>query len=603
MNDIQERNKPGRPYFLFVIFVLLAAAIVIAGSLYYKEYRKQHRREMENQLSVVADLQVNELTRCRDERLGDASLIYQNPLFYFAVSDLFENPYDTRAQASVRTWLYHLQTSFPYRRILLLDSRGIERFSSPSHPAPVSSIISRRVAEVLENGEFTLQDFYRNEHDQHVYLSMLIPVLSGPESGKPIAVLVLMIDPEPILYGSIKQWVTDSKTAETLLVRREGDSVLFLNELRFNKNAALKLRIPLERTEVPSVQAVLGKEGIMRGKDYRGVPVIAALRRVPYAPWFLVAKMDVSEVYGPVRERLRLTLMVIAALLLSAAATVGFLWRQRSIRFYQEQYRAASMLRQARDQLEKRVKERTAELEQVNEALNDLSTKLLNAQEDERKRIAMDLHDSIAASLGAVKLKLQRFLVQTGTQLSADTALSDIITVVDDVIMDVRRIMANLRPSMLDDLGLLPTVRTHLKEFQQLFPSIHVSTHLNIHEEDVPPPLRIIVFRLLQEALNNVGKHSRATEVLVSLYTREGHLTLEVNDNGVGFNPHSLPRSSSRYTGFGLSSMAERARSSGGQFTVDSSPGAGTRIRVSWPRQAAPMQATSVKSEKREGRS
>jgi hypothetical protein len=126
------------------------------------------------------------------------------------------------------------------------------------------------------------------------------------------------------LYPFIKRWPTPSQTAETLIVRRDGNDALFLNELRFRKNTALNLRIPLENMQTPAVQAVLGQKGIFEGVDYRGIHVIADVRPVPDSPWFLVTRMDTSEIYTPLREKLWEILILIGALLICAGAGTGF---------------------------------------------------------------------------------------------------------------------------------------------------------------------------------------------------------------------------------------------------------------------------------------
>ena len=116
---------------------------------------------------------------------------------------------------------------------------------------------------------------------------------------------------------------------------------MFLNELRFQKNTALTLRESLDNTRLPAVKAALGDEGIVEGIDYRGVPVLAAVRAVPDSPWFLVARMDAAEVYAPMRERLWLTVLFVGALLFGTAAGVGLVWRDHSARFDRERAKAA----------------------------------------------------------------------------------------------------------------------------------------------------------------------------------------------------------------------------------------------------------------------
>jgi two-component system sensor histidine kinase/response regulator len=181
-------------------------------------------------------------------------------------------------------------------------------------------------------------DFYRNEHDQRIYLTILVPILDEQNGNRAIGLLALRIDPKTYFYPFINRWPTPSRTAETLIVRREGNDALFLNELRFQKNAALNLRIPLKNTQTPAVKAALGQEGIVEGIDYRGVPVIADIRYVPNSPWFLVARIDISEVYTPLRERLWEIVILIGALLICAGAGTGFVWRHQTAEAYKKQY-------------------------------------------------------------------------------------------------------------------------------------------------------------------------------------------------------------------------------------------------------------------------
>ena len=123
------------------------------------------------------------------------------------------------------------------------------------------------------------------------------------------------IDPNQFLYPLIQTWPTPSPSAETLLVRREGDEVVYLNELRHRKNTALNLRLPLSQADLPAASAVNGREGALDGADYRGVRVLAASLRVPGTPWYLIAKVDAAEVYDPLRRESVLLVLVAGALI------------------------------------------------------------------------------------------------------------------------------------------------------------------------------------------------------------------------------------------------------------------------------------------------
>ena len=347
----QAESATRASYTFVLVFVLLAAGIVVAGFLYYRNYEMRHRKEVERQLSAIAHLKVDELVQWRKERLGDAAVLYKNINFSGLVRRYLEVPEDSEAQERLLTWLGHVREGYYYDRVFLLDARGRERMSVPKARRPISRHVSLRAVEVLRTKQMVLEDFYRNEFDQRVYLAVLVPIFEARGAGRALGTLVLRIDPEQYLYPFLKRWPTPSRTAETLIVRRERSDVLFLNELRFQENTALNLRFPIERKEMPAVQAALGRKGVIEGRDYRGVPVIADMRPVPDSPWFLVARMDISEVYEPMREKLWMMVALVGALLMGAGGGVGMVWRRQRTQFYQENYKTSGALRESQEQL------------------------------------------------------------------------------------------------------------------------------------------------------------------------------------------------------------------------------------------------------------
>lgn len=336
-----------------LVFVILSTGIFTAGYFYYKNYETRYRSEIENQISAIAELKVNELVRYRMERIGDANLLYKNESFTALVRRFFKKPGDKDARRQIQIWLSKYYTLYLYDNVCLFDAHGSARISMPEVLPLATPTTSRIVAEVLRSGQVTFQDFYRNEQNQEIYLSVLVPILDEQNGSRALGVLVMYIDPLIHLYPYISRWPTPSRTAETLLIRREGNEVVFLNELRFQKNTALNLRFSLEENkEMPSVKAALGQEGIVEGIDYRGVPVFACLRAVPDSPWFIVARLDRSEVYASVRERLWILLSFMCVLLIGASMSIGFVWRRQTARFYRERYEAAKTLQEKNRQLQ-----------------------------------------------------------------------------------------------------------------------------------------------------------------------------------------------------------------------------------------------------------
>jgi two-component system, cell cycle sensor histidine kinase and response regulator CckA len=337
---------------LILVFVVLAAGIVAAGCLFYRSQQDRYQTEVEHRLSAVADLKTSELSRWRNERLADASVFYKNSAFSTLVRRCIERPQDLPLQEELRTWIGHFQVSEQYDRIVLLDATGNKWMSVPDTKESLSSDTIQKAREALRSGQLTFEDFLRNEYTKKIYLRQFVPILDGQAGGRPLGVLMLRIDPSIYLYPFIQRWPTPSKTGETLLIHREGNEAVFLNELRFQKNTALTLRVSLDSTELPAAQAALGREGIVEGVDYRGVPVLAAVRAVPDSPWFLVAKIDAAEVFAPMREWLWLTILFVGTLLFGTAAAVGLIWRDQSARFDRERAKAAETLREVNENLD-----------------------------------------------------------------------------------------------------------------------------------------------------------------------------------------------------------------------------------------------------------
>jgi len=349
MKTIAASELRRAPYILLAIFIMLAAGIIAAGCLYYQHYKENYRVEVERRLSAIAELKVNELVRWRNDRLSDAGIFYKNAIFSALVRRFLETPDGVEAQGQIRTWLTQTRTAYKYDRITLLDAQGLERISVPAASESGVPHPAGDIAEVLRSREVTFLDFHRHAPDGPTCLDVLIPILDGQDENRAIGTLTLHINPATYLYPLINQWPTPSRTAETLIIRREGNEAVFLNELKFQKNTALNLRVPLENKELPAVKAALGQEGIVEGIDYSGTPVIAAVRAVPDSPWFLVARMGTSEVYAPLQKELWVTIILVGTLLTGASAGVGFIWKQQSARFYRQKCEAAGALRESEE--------------------------------------------------------------------------------------------------------------------------------------------------------------------------------------------------------------------------------------------------------------
>jgi len=214
-----------------------------------------------------------------------------------------------------------------------------------------------------------------------------------------------------------------------------------------------------------------------------------------------------------------------------------------------------------------------------------LSAQHLTIQESERRRIAGDLHDGLGQTLSLVKLSIEEAAraASAGIQSKTLATLERLAPTVKTALAELRRISMNLRPATLDDLGILATLAWYFREFEASCPHIHFEHDISVKESDVPEPLKIAIFRIVQEATSNALKHAQAERIKVSLNNEDGSLELLIEDTGRGFDPEAAPAQADFSHGLGLQSMRERAELSGARYAIHSAPGKGTSICVRWP--------------------
>ncbi|WP_211747119.1 PAS domain-containing sensor histidine kinase [Paenibacillus sp. Marseille-Q4541] len=217
------------------------------------------------------------------------------------------------------------------------------------------------------------------------------------------------------------------------------------------------------------------------------------------------------------------------------------------------------------------VRNEVTRLKQTEAELQSMMTKVIRIQEDERKRFSRELHDGIGQSLYSLVIQLDQ-LTSNESVLPSD--LQPLREQVTAIIEDVRGLAWQLRPSVLDDLGVVPAIRTYIEKFTSYY-GIDVSFECHLRRR-LPHQLELAMYRIIQEALTNIAKHADAEEAIVTIDDREAKLIVTISDNGEGFTAGAAGNEA----GVGLFSMEERARSAGGTLKITSSPGEGTMITL-----------------------
>jgi signal transduction histidine kinase len=215
------------------------------------------------------------------------------------------------------------------------------------------------------------------------------------------------------------------------------------------------------------------------------------------------------------------------------------------------------------------------------ERLKIMSRRTLHVLEADRRTVSKELHDSIGAGLAAIKFSLEEKEIRRVRDRGVlEDSLEQEIAYLAAMIKESKRISANLRPTTLDDLGLMATIQWYLRQFRRLYGDIRIDFTSEISEDDVPESMKIILYRIIQEGLANAEKHSDAGAVRLHMAFSDGKdaISLLIEDDGRGFNVDEVLSQKDPLSGYGLIAMRERCEIFGGSFHIESHAGTGTKI-------------------------
>jgi PAS domain S-box-containing protein len=313
-----------KPHFYTIAgIILIFFIIILTGYLEILDQQKIAEQEIHSELTTIAELKAASISDWFFERKSDAEVSMKNQMLFGYLSNL-KNPgrFDI-TRAGLIEWLFSLVTSYHYQGAVLLNETGDVVLTVPDDASISTFSKNETFFKALNSANPVFTDLFLDPETGKRTMEFWIPIRA--RTGDPaIGVLVLEMNPEQYLYPMIQSWPKSTKTAESLILRQVGNEVLFLNDLRHIQNAGLNLQIPLENENVPAVMAVKGIRGIVKGDDYRSVPVVASITDINGTPWFIVAKIDQDEIYTPFKQfsffiiGLMLLLIIIASLVFIA---------------------------------------------------------------------------------------------------------------------------------------------------------------------------------------------------------------------------------------------------------------------------------------------
>ncbi|BAN36098.1 response regulator receiver modulated PAS/PAC sensor-containing diguanylate cyclase/phosphodiesterase [Sulfuricella denitrificans skB26] len=324
-----------------LVFGLLACTIGGTGFFVFSHYQQRVQKEAHETLGAIADLRVRQVEKWRDEFLNNAEEIVRDPMLAEAVEHWLQRgaSLDPGAQRIVQR-LKAVQQAYDFQAAFILDERGVVRnLPITPHARPPTLHGVKVVMEAMRTRQAILTDLHEGAEAPRARMDLVVPLLAGQNgSTRAIAAIYFRIDPQRYLFPLLQSWPSSSTSAEAMLLRREGDEVVVMNNLRHRDNTALQLRFPVAAKKLLAAMVVRGEGGLVEGVDYRGIPVIGAAREVPDSPWFLVVKMDKEELYAPIHSTAWILAALTFAFIAGAGVLVGLLWRQQRMQFLARQY-------------------------------------------------------------------------------------------------------------------------------------------------------------------------------------------------------------------------------------------------------------------------
>jgi PAS domain S-box-containing protein len=326
-----NKNSKTTNKLIFASFIFIVIIILAGGYFAYDVQVKGITKNRYNELAAIKSLKVKQIVDWRNERIGDARAILENPLISNDIKN-FVTTKNPDLKEKILIWFNVLKKSYRYTDLILVDN-NYNPLVSLNDNLEMDKYHFGVFKNLTEDEDIVISPLHKSNYS-YIHFTLRI---TFRENGIPTSHILLVIDPNDFLFPLIQNWPTPSKTAETILVKSVGDSVVFLNELRHKKNTALEFKLPKSRVDLPTVKAIDGFSGMFTGYDYRGELVISDVGHIPGTEWFIITKVDEAEILGELKTSLLNSIIIV--LLLIAIVYLIFLGvlRKSKLAFYQKE--------------------------------------------------------------------------------------------------------------------------------------------------------------------------------------------------------------------------------------------------------------------------
>jgi signal transduction histidine kinase len=539
----------------WLALVAVLAMVLATALLVYQLSSDIVAQSVEHRLQAVATLKASLVTHYLDDARDDLSVSVTTPALLKDIDEwratgvndplARQRLVDDLGRISKLEHFVEISLRDPLTGGLLLTTTGDTETPEVRRAAVASAAAKEPVME-----EFHIDTDHRT--NVAMYFFGFFAKVSTPLGAT--LVLHAGIDPRHTLFPLIEQWPGATKTAEVLLMRRDGQSMLVLNDPSMERLSAQSHRSSATPEHFFAAALAHDATGALRGKDDSGESVLAFAVPVPATSWLLVAKLDTSEAYAELNRVALMATAIVGSMMMLGA----WWWLERHGRRVQRQ--------NLQD-------ERAAHTRR----LVELSGRVIVAQEEERRRWSSELHDRIGANLATIGLNLRAIGRAIPAPVAEDEELlSETSALLGETVASIREFCTALRPVVLDYAGLVAAIEGLAQQIRRRSATT-IEFEYSEFKGRCSPEIETVLYRIVQEALLNCQKHAQAQHVVVRLTGSPEHLRLSIEDDGAGFD-HSLVDSNTNSAGHGLVNMRERAEYVGARFEVRSRPGEGTRI-------------------------